>query len=355
MAGGSRPSIRDVAREAGVAIATVSRVMSGNATVAADLRERVLAAAARLNYQPNFMAQGLRKGRSRAVGFVTDDLSNPMTAVIASGAESVFRDAGLMLIVMNSEHDPSIEASHLRYLHARRADAILLTSASDFHPVVAAALRESEVPVVLIEADMPTDVGASIVVSDHRAGIRDAMTRLIGLGHRRIGLLPGPLRYRAGRERMAGANEAAALGGNVRVEFVECELDAEQGRAAAAQLLNIQPAVTALIVGGNQMLEGVLGALDARGLGAGTDIALVTSDEVGINRVHRPPLTAISRDAFGLGVAAASILVRQLAVDVAPETVILPVNLIWRDSCPPVPSPPPERRASPSISAEPPT
>ena len=76
------------------------------------------------------------------------------------------------------------------------------------------------------------------------------------------------------------------------------------------------------------MLEGVLGALDARGLGAGTDIALVTSDEVGINRVHRPPLTAISRDAFGLGVAAASILVRQLAVDVAPETVILPVNLI---------------------------
>ena len=71
MARGSRPSIRDVAREAGVAIATVSRVMSGNATVAVDLRERVLAAAARLNYQPNFMAQGLRKGRSRAVGFVT--------------------------------------------------------------------------------------------------------------------------------------------------------------------------------------------------------------------------------------------------------------------------------------------
>ncbi len=333
----SRLSIRDVAREAGVAIATVSRVMSGNETVAAELRERVLAAAAQLNYQPNFMAQGLRKGRSHAVGFVTDDLSNPMTAMIAAGAESVLREAGLMLIVMNSEHDPLTETSHLRYLHARRVDAILLTPAWDFHPTVAAALKETEVPVVLIEAEMPTDVGASVVVSDHRAGVREAMTKLIGIGHRRLGLLPGPLRYRAGRERMAGANEAAALAGNVRLDYIECELDASDGNAAAAQLLDIRPAVTALIVGGNQMLEGVLGALGARGFGAGTDIALVTSDEVAINRIHRPPLTAISRDAFGLGVAAASILIRQLAVAVAPETVILPTVLIWRESCPPPP------------------
>lgn len=330
-----RSSIRDVAREAGVAIATVSRVLSGNAAVAPDLRERVLAAAAKLNYQPNFMAQGLRKGRSHVVGFVTDNLSNPMTAMIASGAESVFREAGLMLIVMNSGHDPMIEAAHLRYLHGRRVDALLLTPTWDFHPVVAAALRESEVPVVLIEAEMPIDVGASVVVSDHRAGVREATTRLIDLGHRQMGLLPGPLRYRAGRERIAGAKEAAALAGNVRIEYVECELDAQEGNAAAAQLLEMLPDVSALIVGGNQMLEGVLGALSAHGLGAGTDIALVTSDEVGINRVHRPPLTAVSRDAFGLGVTAARIVVRQLAVDVAPEMVILPTVLIWRDSCPP--------------------
>lgn len=331
----ARPSIRDVAREAGVAIATVSRVMSGNATVAAELRERVLAAAAALKYQPDFMAQGLRKGRSHAIGFVTDDLSNPMTAMIASGAELIFRDAGLMLVVMNSEHDPAIEASHLEYLRARRVDAILLTPAWDFHPVVAQALRETEVPVVLIEAEMPPDVGASIVVSDHRAGVREAVTRLIGLGHRRIGVLPGPLRYRAGRERLAGANEAAAIAGSAKVDFVECELDAERGRIAAAELLAIRPAVSALVVGGNQMLEGVLAALGAENLGAGIDIALVTSDEVGINRVHHPPLTAVSRDAIGLGIAAANILIRQLAVDVAPETVILPTTLIWRESCPP--------------------
>lgn len=318
-----------------MAIATVSRVMSGNPTVAAELRERVLAAAAKLDYQPDLMAQGLRKGRSHAIAFVTDDLSNPMTAMIASGAESVLREAGLLLIVMNSEHDPAIQASHLRYLHARRVDAILLASAWDFHPVVAAALKQTEVPVVLIEAEMPPEVGANVVVSDHRAGVREAVTRLIALGHHRVGVLPGPLRYRAGRERLAGANEAAALGRAVSIEFVECELDVAEGAAAATRLLAIRPAVTALIVGGNQMLEGVLGALITAGLGAGTDIALVTSDEVGINRVHRPPLTAVSRDAFGLGVAAANILVRQIAANVAPETVILPTTLIWRESCPP--------------------
>ena len=309
--------------------------MSGNATVAVELRDRVLAAAAKLNYQPDLTAQGLRKGRSHAVAFVTDDLSNPMTAMIASGAESVLRDAGLLLIVMNSEHDPEIETSHLRYLQARRVDAILLSPALDFHPKVVAVLKETAVPVVLIEADMPPDVGSSVVVSDHRAGVREAVTRLIGLGHRRVGVLPGPLRYRAGRERLAGANEAAALARGAAIEYIECELDATEGHAAATRMLERRPAVTALVVGGNQMLEGVLRALRDQGLTAGVDLALVTSDEVGINRVHQPPLTAVSRDAFGLGVAAASIVLRQIAVDVAPETVILPTTLIWRESCPP--------------------
>jgi LacI family transcriptional regulator len=334
MASSRRAGIRDVAREAGVAIATVSRVLSGNPTVASELRERVLAAAARLDYQPNPLAQGLRKGRSHAVGFITDDLANPLTAMIASGAESVFRSSGLALIVMNSEHDPEIEVAHLRFLRARRVDGVLITPAWDYHPATAAALREMGLPVVLIEAEMPLEVGASVVVSDHRSGVREAVARLVELGHRRFGVLPGPLRYRAGRERMAGATEAAALSGDVIVEYVECELDAAEGQIAAERLLEDTPGITALIVGGNQMLEGVLSALKSRGLRPGPDIALVTSDDVAINRVHQPPLTAVARDAFGLGRTAASILIRQLAADVAPETVILPTTVIWRDTGP---------------------
>ena len=334
MAGSDRAGIRDVAREAGVAIATVSRVFSGNPTVAAELRERVLEAARKLDYQPNHLAQGLRRGRSHAVGFVTDDLANPLTTMIASGVESVLRRSGLVVIIMNAEHDPEAEVAHLRFLRARRVDALLMTPALDYNTATAAALREFDVPVVLIEADMQADVGASVVVSDHRSGVREAVSRLIDVGHRRIGLLPGPLRYRAGRERVAGATEAAALGG-ATIVHAECELDADDGARAAARLMDETLPPTALIVGGNQMLEGVLTTLNGRGQRPGVDIALITSDEVAINRVHRPPLSAISRDAVGLGQAAASMLVRQLAVDVAPETVILPTTLIWRDSCPP--------------------
>ena len=181
-----------------------------------------------------------------------------MTALIASGAESVFRDAGLMLIVMNSEHDPLIEASHLRYLHARRADAILSTSASDYHPAVAAALKESEVPVVLIEADMPTDVGTSIVVSDHRAGIRDAMTRLIGLAHRRIVCCRGPA-LSGGARAMAGADEAAGIAGNVRVDSVECGLERRCGpcRRGPACSASSPPSARFASSSSDQMLEGV--------------------------------------------------------------------------------------------------
>ena len=119
-----RIGIRDVAQRAGVAISTVSKVFSGRGEVMPAMRERVLSAASELGYQPNYVAQSLRRGATKLIGFVTSELSNPFSAEIVAGAEDVLRPAGYALLVMSSSHDPATDAANVRSLNSRRVDCI---------------------------------------------------------------------------------------------------------------------------------------------------------------------------------------------------------------------------------------
>lgn len=159
-----RVVIKDVAERAGVAIATVSRVLSGTTDVRADLRERVLRAAAELDYQPDILAQSLRRGASRSVGFIADDLSNYLIADIATGAESVLRAQGYSLLVMNSERDPALDPANVRVLRARRVDALMMCPVEEDDPGTVAALCGLDIPLCIVEGDQPPAVPASYVL-----------------------------------------------------------------------------------------------------------------------------------------------------------------------------------------------
>ena len=117
-----RASMREVAELAHVAISSVSRVLSGHPDVSADMRERVLEAVRHLEYEPDFLAQSLRRGATLSVGWVIGDISNPLMAAITSGAESVLRAAGYSMLLMNSENDPDLDAAHIRFFQTRRVD-----------------------------------------------------------------------------------------------------------------------------------------------------------------------------------------------------------------------------------------
>ena len=104
--------MREVASRAGVAMSSVSRVLSGHHDVSADMRARVLATVEELGYEPDFLAQSLRRGATLSIGFVVGDISNPLFASLISGAESVLRAAGYSMLVMNSENDPGLDAAH---------------------------------------------------------------------------------------------------------------------------------------------------------------------------------------------------------------------------------------------------
>jgi LacI family transcriptional regulator len=323
-----RVGIRDVASRAGVGLATASRVLSGRPNVNADMRRRVLAAAEELGYQPDMLAQSLRRGATRSAGFVADDLSNHLIADIATGAEGRLRAEGYSLLVMNSEMEPELDALNVRVLRARRVDALMMCPVIEDDARLVRELHAFGAPLVDVEGDLPSEVPASYVHSDHRAGVTMALRDLIGRGHRRIAMIAGPSAFRSARQRRVAAEDIRREARDgVRVVHVEAELTPVGGVAAARPLLGSSEPPTAIVVGGWQLLVGVLEVVRAHGLRLGRDLSLVASDPPPLAAVFDPPLAAITRDAPGLGVTAAELLLARLRdPGLAPEQVMLPTT-----------------------------
>jgi LacI family transcriptional regulator len=330
--GGSRRDrrigLRDVADRAGVGLATASRVLSGRSNVNAEMRERVMKAAEELGYQPDILAQSLRRGATRSVGFIADDLSNHLVADIATGAERRLRAEGYSLLVMNSEMDPAVDALNVRVLRARRVDALMMAPVEEDDPELVRELVAFDGPVVNVEGALPDDVPASYVHSDHRAGVATALRDLIARGHRSIAVITGPSRYHSARQRRLAVDEVRREApADIRLTAVEATLTHAGGVDAARPILAAQDRPTAIVVGGWQLLTGVLAVVRDRQLRPGSDLSLVASDPPPLAAVFDPPLAAITRDATGLGVGAAELLLARLRdPSLAPERVMLPTS-----------------------------
>lgn len=333
-----RASMREVADLAHVAISSVSRVLSEHPDVSAEMRERVLAAVAQLEYEPDFLAQSLRRGATLSVGYVVGDISNPLMATITSGAESVLRSAGYSMLLMNSENDPELDAAHIRFFQTRRVDGMILSLASERHQPTLDILIQVDVPIIMIDRDVDADVDASIVRNDHRAGMRSAVGHLLDLGHRRVAMITGALDLWPVRERIAGMAEAVTARGipDETMRLVG-SLSAEHGERSTEQILAMEPRPTAIIAGGNQVLAGCIRALVRHGIRVPDDISLVTCDEVDLSELHSPPIASVARDTLLLGRTAAELLLERLGGG-EPRVVLLPTTFNARPSCGPVPA-----------------
>ncbi len=328
--------MREVADLADVAISSVSRVLSGHPDVSAQMRERVLSAVAQLDYEPDFLAQSLRRGQTLSVGFVLADISNPLMADIVLGAEAVLRAAGYSLLLMNSENDPALDAAHVRFFQSRRVDGMILSLASETDASTLETIGLAEGPAVVIDRRLPGHLGASAVVNDHRPGMEAAVEHLIDLGHRRIALITGSTAQLPGRERMEAMQAVVAR----RPESVETvyrpgSFSTEHGEAAAREILDGPGRPTAIIAGGNQLLIGTLRVLREQGLRVGRDVSLVTCDDVPLSELYEPPIATIQRETVRLGRVAAELLLGRLVGGEAPRTEVLPTTFLARPSCAP--------------------
>jgi LacI family transcriptional regulator len=334
-----RASMREVADLADVAISSVSRVLSGHPDVSAAMRERVLTAVRRLEYEPDFLAQSLRRGQTLSVGFVLADISNPLMAEIVLGAEAVLRNAGYSLLLMNSENEAALDAQHIRFFQSRRVDGMLLSLASETDPTTLETFGQVEGPVVLVDRQVPERMGASAVVNDHRLGMEAAVEHLVDLGHRRIALVTGSPAQLPGRERMEAMRAVLRRRPeDVDAVYLPGSFSTEYGESAARRALASDRRPTAIIAGGNQLLIGVLRALKDHDLRVGTDVSLVTCDEVPLSELHEPPIATIERDTVGLGRVAAELLLGRLVGGEDPRTEVMPTRFVPRPSCAPPPS-----------------
>ena len=213
--GRPRAGMREVAQRAGVAMSSVSRVLSGHPDVSPKMREAVLAAVAELGYRPDMLAQGLRSRKTFSVGFTVSDIANPVLAGIVTGAEKRLRLAGYSLLLTNSEGDADLDAEHIRLLEQRRVDGLLLSLAEEHHPATVRALRELDLPTTLVDRDIPEGIRARSAIFDHRAGMAAAAQHLLDLGHRDVALIIGGPQLPA-RERRRGVEETFQESGTGR-------------------------------------------------------------------------------------------------------------------------------------------
>jgi LacI family transcriptional regulator len=329
-----RANMRAVADKAGVAMSSVSRVMSGHPDVSPGMRTRVLAAVDALGYEPDLLAQSLRRRETLIVGFVVGDISNPLFAEIVMGVESTMHANGYSMLLTNSLGDPAMEAAHIGLLSQRRVDGIVISVLDETHPETIVRLRELEIPVVVLDRNVP-EIAVSRVLSDHRTGMKAAVLHLLDLGHRRIALIAGK-GVRPALERRAGFEQAFADRGLPATYTIhEGSFAVEHGTIAMRELLDVSEPPTAVIAGGNQLMLGALRVVSERKIQLGTELSFVGCDDVAITDLYQPPVAVVRRDNIGMGQAAARLLFARMREGAEPSDVELPTEFVARPSCGP--------------------
>lgn len=333
-----RATIHDVAREAGVSIGTVSRVINGHGRTGDDTRKRVKDAIERLGYRVNTLAQNMRRQSTRTVALLVHDIGNPIFAKAARFAQEVLEDAGYMLVLASTGASAASEASAVRMLSQRRMDGIIVFLRREDDPDTLTALREFDGAVVLF--DRAIDVEGDVLLTDHAGGVTLATRYLLDLGHRAIALIGGASGIYPGRERVRGFMEAFAACGFEKPppSFIRTEsLEADYGFREASSLLFDAARPTAIIAAGNQVLEGVIAAIRAARLQFPKDISLVGFDDSAVAQLSVPPITVIARDVSQMGTMAAQMLLDRLrfGAEHPAQKVILPTQIALRESCAP--------------------
>ncbi|HEY8286869.1 MAG TPA: LacI family DNA-binding transcriptional regulator [Chloroflexota bacterium] len=327
-------NIHDVARQAGVSIATVSRVLNATATVNPEAAERVRAAAHALEYRPNHAAKALRANSTKIIGLLITDIQNPFFTALIRGVEDVTQREGYSLILCNSDENPRKERQYIEVLRAEQvAGAILVPTREDRR--AAQLFRDHQIPVVAVDRRLD-DQHTDAVLVDNARGAREAVEHLIGNGFRRIGVITGPQNTTTGRDRLLGYRQALQLAGIPHDPGIERigSFKAESGMRLAEELLSLTPRIDALFVANNLLTLGALEALHARRLRIPEDIAVVGFDEMPWAALSAVSLTTVTQPVYDLGSTAAVRLFQRLRHpgDFSRQEIILAPTLSIRGS-----------------------
>jgi LacI family transcriptional regulator len=328
---GSRVTITAIAREAGVSVPTVSRVVNGRADVAPETRQRVEDLLRRHGYQRR---SGRSRDRADLIDLVFNDLDSPWAVEIIRGVEDVAHANGAGTVVSAVHRRTSSTRQWLQNLRARASDGVILVT-STLDPPVQAELRRLDVHLVVIDPagvpsyDVPT-IGAT-----NWAGGLAATEHLISLGHRRIGFVAGPRRLLCSRARLDGYRAGLEAAG-VEVDDVllqQGDFYHESGYTGGTALLELDEPPTAIFASSDQMAFGVYESVRRKGLRVPDDISVVGFDDLPEARWASPPLTTVRQPLAEMGMLAARTVLRLArGEEIESPRIELATDLVIRDS-----------------------
>lgn len=328
-----RATVRDVAEEAAVSIATVSRWLNGSIKLPDGTAERIRRSIDKLRYEPNLHARRLSLGKTDTLALVVPDIADPFFAMLAGSVEAAAESFGFGLVLCATLNRPAREVDYIGRVNRNHVDGLLFATNHPDDGALRSAI-EGLSSVVLLDEDVP-GVNASKVFCDNRRGGRLAAEHLIAAGHRRIGFIGGVEGVMSAVERSGGYAEALKAA-NIPIDPALIDFGgytAEQGRSATRKLLELAEPPTAIFASSDQIAIGSLDVLREAGISVPGEMSMVAYDDVAPFKLFSPALTAVRQPVADMGRYGVERLVSQIT-DPAFETTVerLPVQLMQRGS-----------------------
>jgi LacI family transcriptional regulator len=330
------PTVVDVAHLAGVSVATASRTLTGSRPVRAPLRERVLEAAAALDYSPNLHARALASAEDATIAVIVHDSSDPYFIEIIRGMLDRARTEARMVVICDTQRDPEREFNYVRHFRIQRVQAILLAGSGfedrDFGARMTSEIRAFERLGGRVALIGRHDILGDTVMPANEDGARELARDLVNLGHQRIGVISGPPSLTTTHDRMtgfrAGLTELRATLPRRLIRFGD--FTSNGGEREMESLLDDAPDITAVFALNDVMAIGALRAIRRRGLRVPDDISVVGFDDIPIAADVSPPLSTVRVPLVELGIRALELALEPQRVGFRYEH--LPTNVVIRSS-----------------------
>lgn len=327
-------TIYDVAREANVSMATVSRVVNGNPNVKPATRKKVLEVIERLGYRPNAVARGLASKKTTTVGVIIPDISNPFFAELARGIEDIATMYKYNIILSNSDQNKDKELHLLNTMLGKQVDGIVFMGGNISEEHVA-EFKRSPAPIVLAGSLEDSEQVPSVNI-DYEQATFDAVNTFIEKGHKRIAMVIGPFHEPINKEKKLVGYQKALEAAGIPVDealIVEGDYTYDSGIEAFDKLIELSEKPTAIYVGSDEMAVGVVHGAQDKGYNVPGDFEVISSDNTRISLMVRPQLTTVIQPLYDIGAVAMRLLTKFMNKEkVSEHTVVLPHRIELRSS-----------------------
>ena len=326
-------TIHDVAKLAGVAPITVSRVINNSGYVSDITREKVQAAISELGYVPNILARSLRSKRTNTLALVFTDITNPFFTILARGVEDTASIAGYNVIFCNTDESQEKEDDYVLLLLQKQVDGILLVPASSNTRSIK-VIQEQDTPLVIVDRRV-SNPNVDVVRGDSEGGAYQLTKYLIDLGHRRIAIITGPRNVSTAEDRLYGYKQAMKESGlKENIVSYYGNFTQTSGNDLTRKVFSQSPQPTALFTANNLIAIGALRALQDIGLKVPEDVALVSFDDIPKDLTAFPFMTVVTQPSYEMGCLATELLITRINNYSNPDyqDIVFPVEFMERAS-----------------------